>query len=264
MFQAIWRRAVAAALGVGVTAGVSAAQFPSGEARVIHGTPSGVPGVYLVGGMPPPAAQLPAVAPPPVMGAECATGACPVPCPTACETPKQNCRNSGAWGGPYGFRDCLRKPATTVPPLGYSARAAYDTQRLNALAEYFVVYREDWYADTAILNASGERHADGIARRMCLTTAPAKVEPSGDPALDAKRMSALSEALVRAGATDGSARVVLGGTRAEGLLGNEIEAVYLRSPYSGAGGPGYSGGFGNGGFGSGYGGYGGAGGYGFR
>jgi hypothetical protein len=263
MFKTMWRRVIAAVLGVGAAAGVATAQHPPGEARVIHGVPSGVPGVYLVSGNPPPA-NLPAVAPPAVasptvgVGVECSTGACPVPCATACEPEKQTCRNSGCWGGPYGFRDCIKKPATLVPPLGYSSRMMYDTQRMNALAEYFVVYREDWLKGTAVLNGSGERHVDGIARRLCTTHFPAKVEPTGDAALDAKRLSALIAALDKAGIADSASRVVLGGTRAEGLHGNEIESVYLRSPHSG-------GGYGNGGgFGAGYGGFGGSGGYGFR
>jgi hypothetical protein len=261
MFKTMWRRVIAAVLGVGAAAGVATAQHPPGEARVIHGVPSGVPGVYLVGGMPPPA-ELPAAAAPTLgvgLGVECSTGACPVPCATACEAPKQTCRNSGAWGGPYGFRDCLKKPATIVPPLGYSSRMMYDTQRLNALAEYFVVYREDWLKGTATLNGSGERHVDGIVRRLCTTSSPAKVEPSGDTALDAKRLSALIAVLDKAGVADAANRVTLGGTRAEGLHGNEIESLYLRSPYSGGG----TGGYGNN-SGGGYGGFGGFGGYGFR
>ena len=69
----------------------------------------------------------------------------------------------------------------------------------------------------------------------------------------------LSAALAQAGAADGASRVVLGGTRAEGLLGNEIESVYQRSPYSPGGGYGTQN---TGGFGGGYGGGGGIGGYG--
>jgi hypothetical protein len=247
-----WRRLLAAALGVGAAAGVAVAQPPAkGGTPVVHGTPSGVPGLYLVSGAPPaelppsaPAAPLPpTVAPGVGVPTEpCAAAPCgPAACATECPAPaKETCRNSGCWGGPYGFRDCARKPAVLVPPLGFSSRMAFDTQRLNALAEYFVVYREDWLKDSAVLNESGERHLGGIARRMCMTTAPAKVEPSGNPELDARRLAALSDALIRAGVPQEEAggRVVIGGTRAEGLRGNEIETVYYRSPFGpGAGTP---------------------------
>ena len=250
MLSELWRRALATALGVGAAAGVASAQYPPGQARVVYSTPSGVPGVYLVGGQTAPAEQPPVMAAP--VATECATNTCATGCAPG---EKPSCRNSGCWGGPYGLRDCAKKPATLVPPHGYSARFAYDTMRLNALAEYFVVYREDWEKDSAELTASGERHVAGIAKRMGLTACAAKVEPSGKPELDARRLSALSAALMQAGAADGASRVVMGGTRAEGLLGNEIESVFQRSPYSlGGGGTQNTGGYG-GGNGGGYGGY---------
>ena len=56
-------------------------------------------------------------------------------------------------------------------------------QRDNALAEYFVVYREDWLDTKFILNGSGERHVDGIIRRLGMIGAPVKVEDKKvDPA----------------------------------------------------------------------------------
>jgi hypothetical protein len=142
-----------------------------------------------------------------------------------------------------------------VPPLGSAVRAANDAQRINALAEYFVVYREDFDAGAATLNPTGERHLDGIARRLRQVPVPVRVEPTGDPLLDEKRRVAVIEALGKHGVPfeDASARVIFGTTRAEGLRYSDIERVYGRFQNSGGFG-GLGGGFGGfGGFGGGFG-----------
>src|SRR5205823_4180338 len=89
---------------------------------------------------------------------------------------------------------CCKAPATVPPPLGANVRTANDVMRNNALGEYFVVYREDWLAGTPNLNESGERHVGGIIRRLGMTGAPVKVEPSGIGELDAVRRIALMDA----------------------------------------------------------------------
>src|SRR5207245_8945395 len=125
--------------------------------------------------------------------------------------------------------------------------------RNNALGEYFVVYREDWLNGTTTLNESGERHLDGIIRRLGMTGAPVKVEPTGIAELDAVRRAALTDVLIHAGlpAPEASARVVIGGTRAEGLRNASIEALYSRGATIYSGGAGGYGGMGYGGYGGG-------------
>ncbi len=154
------------------------------------------------------------------------------------------------------YKQCILTPATVVPPLGSAVRAANDAQRVNALAEYFVVYREDFDAGEATVNPSGERHLDGIARRLRQAPVPVRVEPTGDPLLDEKRRVAVIEALGRHGVPfeEASARVIFGTTRAEGLRYSDIERVYGRFQNSGGFG-GFGGGFGSlgGGFGGGFG-----------
>ena len=165
----------------------------------------------------------------------------------------ETCATCGSGGG---FLDrhfpCAKTPATVVPPLGSSLRSVFDMQRANALAEYFVVYREDWLDGTTSFNPSGMRHLGGIIRRLGMVAAPIRVEPSGDPALDHQRRVAVVESLVRSGVPvgDPAARVIIGGTRAEGLQYQDIEILYSRNASSLSGGFG-GGGFGGGGFGGG-------------
>ena len=137
-------------------------------------------------------------------------------------------------------------------------------QRENALGEYFVVYREDFLEMKFTLNESGERHVDGIIRRLGLTGAPIKVEPTGIAELDSRRHMAIVAKLIDGGMSpqDAGTRVIAGTTRAEGLRYHDIENLNNRT-----GGTGSFGG-GVGGFGSfssfgggGYGGYGGVGGF---
>ena len=132
-------------------------------------------------------------------------------------------------------------------------------QRENALAEYFVVYREDWNHNKFILNDTGIRHVDGMIRRLGLIGAPVKVEPTGIAELDAKRLSAVVEILVQSGvsAQEAASRVILGTTRAEGLRYHDIDTLYNRA--GGTSGQGTGSGFGS--FGS-FGGYGGIGSFG--
>jgi len=198
----------------------------------------------------PPVAAVPAPAPvveaAPAVEGSCASGHC----------------GKGCKHGPTSFWVCSRTPATVPPPLGSSVRSVFDMQRDNALAEYFVIYREDWLDAKSELNATGTRHVDGVIRRIGMIGAPVKVEPTGNADLDRKRMTEIIGKLVQAGipAAEAGGRVVLGTTRAEGLRNGDIERINSASTGLGAGG--FGGGFGGGGFGGGgFGGFGGIGGF---
>ncbi len=177
--------------------------------------------------------------------ATCDTGSCGV-------GRRGRCGDGSLWA-------CAKMPATVVPPLGESTRNIFAMQKVNALNEYFVLYREDWMADQNVLNPSGVRHLEGIARRLAATGAPIKVEPTGVNELDERRRAAVVEALSRAGVPGGDAasRVVIGNTKAEGLRGADIQVIAypnLRRGFGGggSGGGGVGGGFGGGSFGGGF------------
>jgi len=172
----------------------------------------------------------------------------------------------GGKGGSCDCFACAKAPATVLLPLGTAVRSATDLQRMNALAEYFVVYREDWLENAPTLNPTGVRHLSGIVRRLGMVPAPIRVEPSGIADLDDRRRLAITGWLLEAGVSTAEAagRVVIGGTRAEGLRYTDIERVYGREVSGGGGGGGGGGGFGGGnGFGGGTFGGGGFGGGGF-
>lgn len=278
--------AAAAVLGLGTWwASAAVAQPPAAPPRLVVQS-TGKPGEFVVNGLAPPSTQLPAApvtpagygmptnnppalmppnagvpvvpnASPPVVYSEgysvdgaypvgdCTSGRCkhgPRVGPSAL--------NGVTFGECVSFNwHCCKTPATIPPPLGTNVRSVFDMQRGNALTEYFTVYREDWNMGTASLNSSGERHFDGIVRRLGLSASPIKIEPSGNADLDTVRRMAVIDALVRNGipAPEATGRVVIGGTRAEGLRYNDIEAVYSRSIIIGIGGYGGSSGFGGGG-----------------
>jgi hypothetical protein len=275
MRRTCWRWALAAVFSLGGLWSASAAaqvapQAPAEPTRLIV-QPGGEAGVYVVTGTQPDV--IPPAAPPVANAA--IPGATTPAAAVACDAPAAGCATGkcgrhGDHCGKFGFCQdcgprvsfcevlgfhwcCCKAPATVPPPLGANVRTANDVMRSNALGEYFVVYREDWLANTANLNESGERHLGGIIRRLGMAGAPVKVEPSGIPALDALRRAAVSDMLIQAGVPpqDAIARVVVGGTRAEGLRDASIEALYFRGAtiYSGGmyGGGGYGGAFGGGG-----------------
>jgi hypothetical protein len=274
------RWAAAAVLGVVGWCGTAAAQQPAAPTRLVV-QPGGQPGVYTVTGAAPAAAPANPVVPAagaarPVNPPALVNAPSPYPvaaAPAAIEPgcPSGTCAAGQCKHGPrvghsalngVTFGQCLSfnwhcfcTPATVPPPLGANVRSVFEMQKLNALGEYFVLFREDWLAGTSTLNSTGERHFDGIVRRLGMTGAPVRVEPTGNPELDTVRRLAVVEALVRNGIPEpeAQARVVIGGTRAEGLRYSDIETVYMRSRIIGIGG--YGGGGGVGGVVGGFGGY---------
>ena len=119
-----------------------------------------------------------------------------------------------------------RAPAHIPPPNGTYTRQAFETQRQNALAEYFVVYREDFLYDEAELNETGLRHLDGIVRRMNQIGAPIKMEPTGKADLDELRRTKVADYIVKQAGDPN--RVVFGTTRAEGLRCEDTTIVGSR------------------------------------
>lgn len=100
-------------------------------------------------------------------------------------------------------------------------------QRAAALAEYSVLYREDWKPNSATLNATGQRHLDGIVRRMAMSGSMVKVEPSGNSDLDDQRVAATINALCHYGMSPSEAAslVMPCNIRSEGLRDVDIESI---------------------------------------
>lgn len=235
-----------------LTAGVAPAQYSDGfPARASAADPRGGQVSPVVGVSDPPA-RLPAAAP--LNGSETSAPAAPGNGPAepgaSCDPagcPPGGCRSVRFPACAYNWQ-CARAPATEVPPLGTALRTALDIQRSHALAEYFVMFREDFDAGTDRLNPTGERHLAGIARRLALANHPVRVEPTGDAKLDERRRAAVVAGLSQLGipADEAKARVIAGTTRAEGLRDVDIEIIYGRYRTGG-----FNGGFGGwGGFGS--------------
>lgn len=149
-------------------------------------------------------------------------------------------------------RECRHAPAPIVPTIGTYMKEAFESQRQNALGEYFVMFREEFVAGTGELNASGQRHLDGIVRRLGGNSHPVKIEPTGNATVDEARKVAVASVLVKGGLEVAAvnARVTVGVTRAEGMRYDEIPFVYGRSIWGG--GASNVNGYGGGGFGSGF------------
>lgn len=146
----------------------------------------------------------------------------------------------------YGNIRTCKIPATIPLENGAVVRSVFERQKQLALAEYFVVYREDFLTGTSVLNATGLRHVQGIYKRLDMISDSVRVEPTGHEKLDQNRREAVIKALIQLGApSEVSMRVGSGTTRAEGLRYEDIPAVGSANPLTGSGG----GGSGGGGFG---------------
>ncbi len=164
----------------------------------------------------------------------------------------------------YGNIRTCKIPATIPLENGAVVRSIFERQKQLALAEYFVVYREDFLTGTSVLNATGLRHVEGIYKRLSMIPDNVRVEPTGNAKLDQNRREAVIKALIQLGApSEISMRVGSGTTRAEGLRYEDVPTVGSANPLTGSGGgSGGAGGGGGGGFG--LSGGGGIGGFGFR
>lgn len=137
------------------------------------------------------------------------------------------------------FKQCLnnainikRTPAIMANPNGTFTRMAFERQRVNALAEYFVMYKEEFVADGTKLTDSGFRHLCGIVKRFedCRPM-PIQIEVvDAEKKVAEARKLAVVEALMKLGidATSAIARVQAinyCGPRAEPLRYEAVERV---------------------------------------
>lgn len=142
-----------------------------------------------------------------------------------------SCNERGCWSDcKANMRSawaCRKAPATAPPPLGLTTRSVFSMQRAAALAEYSVLYRGDWKPNSATLNATGQRHLDGIVRRMAMSGSMVKVEPSGNSDLDDQRVAATINALCHYGMSPSEAAslVMPCNIRSEGLRDVDIESI---------------------------------------
>jgi len=184
----------------------------------------------------------------------CSTGVL-IGCRTGCPTPGH--------GGDLFHDPCADVVKGSMPqPLGTFAREFMYRQSAKAEADDFVIYLYEWsFEDPAQLGPFGRRHLVTIAKRMPEAPFNVLIESSADPRLDETRQANLVNLLAQAGGVhDPAGRVRVGFPSAEGLYGDEAEAIYSNLINGGAGvgifgndfnnGNG-GGGFGNGGFGNG-------------
>jgi hypothetical protein len=197
-----------------------------------------------------PVEKLPAIpdapatqAPAPVesaFAAPCETGA-PCATPAARKHGHEKCEYTKSGN----LRTCKIPPSAAIAH-GAVVRSVFERQKQLAMAEYFLVHREDFLANTATLNDTGLRHATGIFKRLDTIDDAVLVEATGNAKLDEQRRDAVIRALIELGAPSGvSGRVSTGTTRAEGLRYEDVPVIGRRNPLLGGGG----GGFGGGGFG---------------
>lgn len=201
----------------------------------------------------------PQQAPAPVesaIAAPCETG-------TACATPvtRKHSHEKCDYTKSGNLRTC-KIPPTGAVANGAVVRSIFERQKQLAMAEYFVVYREDFLTNSATINDTGLRHVSGIYKRLDTINDSILVEPTGNAKLDEQRRDAVIRALIELGAPSGvSGRIAAGTTRAEGLRYEDVPSVGRRNPLSGGGfGLNGSGGFsggGGGGLSGGFGGFGG-------
>jgi hypothetical protein len=123
----------------------------------------------------------------------------------------------------------------------------------------FVVYEAEWRGLTTDLGPYGQQHLAAIAQRLPQTPFLVVIVPrfdvernQPDEALNMARRMAYVEALAHAGVPDADQRVVIGGAKAEGLLGEEAARYGFTRAIGGDSRGGAGGGYG-GGFGGGYG-----------
>ncbi len=212
---------------------------PAAPAPMVPSLP-GIPTIPapIAQAAPPPAIVIPTIRTPIIAAQPVPTPQTPVVASTVttCSTDKgPTCKKCPR--GKSHCDCCVCAPATVPPPVGSTVRSAFGTQRANALDEYCVVYQEDFDQGTDTLNPTGERHISGIARRFDQTRAPVKIEPTGDPALDQRRASTVTSALVKSGIpVEVVANRVQGGiSRAEGMPPSDIEPTYVRYGFGGYG-----------------------------
>lgn len=168
--------------------------------------------------------------------------------------------------GPTVINKCATITAGSMPlePGGHVQRFI-NIQAEKAEQDDFTIHPNEWYQGGKELGPYGRYHIDQIARRWAAMPFQVIIATSDSPEIDLIRRDVVLKELGRRGIEDAEVRVVLGRPRAEGLFGDEMEAIYARmifgqqyglfgNPYQG-----FGGGFGGGGFG-GFGGFGGLGG----
>lgn len=153
---------------------------------------------------------------------------------------------------------CPDIPAGAIPaPAGTYNDRWQQAQTSRADQDAFVFYQYEWDKNGDRLGPFGERHLQKMIQRAQQTAIPIVIEPSGEPALDERRLLAIKDALTQQDAAWSDYPVVVGYPEAEPMYGFESPRVI--QGFMGGGGGGQGGGQG-GGMGGGFGGGGGGGG----
>jgi len=127
-------------------------------------------------------------------------------------------------GGILGVDQCADIPAGAIPePAGVKVCDWQTAQVTNALADQTVFYQSDFIGDSAKLAPDAINRIARTAKNGLSTNQPSIIEPSGDEALDAARVTAVSLQLASYGITQPVVELAI--PAALGMLGIRAERV---------------------------------------
>lgn len=142
-------------------------------------------------------------------------------------------------------RSCNDIPVGAIPrPAGTYACQWVHAEMARADLDNFVIYQYEWAADGTGLTPFGQEHLAALAPRLCESPYPVVIEPSADDRVNAARKLAVLSALANCHVEVSSDRVILGGSEAEGLYGEEAPGIAATMLASRRGGQAVGAGFG--------------------
>ncbi len=131
-----------------------------------------------------------------------------------------------ASGCTHDCRSCNDICPGAIPrPAGTYACQWISEERARADQDNFVIYQYEWAADGVKLSPFGQQHVARIAQRINETASPVVIEPAADDKVNGLRRSEILSALANRRVQVPPDRVILGGSEAEGLYGEEAPGI---------------------------------------
>ncbi len=150
------------------------------------------------------------------------------------------CARDSAGGYVFCTDKCADIPCGAIPPPAGTYNCRWQNeQAARAQLDFFVVHHYEWYMGGDKLGPDGRRHIRGLAKRLGELPTPVIVAESGDDKLDAARKQNVAAYLTELGVPNAEGAVVIGGSEAEGLYGqNAVRLGNVRLGGTAAGGTG--------------------------
>lgn len=136
-------------------------------------------------------------------------------------------------------------PGAIPQPVGTYACQWIQAEKARADQDDFVIYQYEWAADGVKLSPFGRDHVARIARDLGESPLPVVIEPAADDRVNAARKAELVRALAKSGLQVSPDSIILGRPEAEGLYGEEAEAIKSSMFNASGGGQGVGAGFGS-------------------